>query len=117
MIYIKVTISIVKLGKGSYVARVDEFPITAEPAATQRGAIKKLKAAALDYLRKKTAEGTLNTVLGRAGYNPELMSFPGATIRPFVIDTLDVSVSLPHRRSRLPAAYRRKERHVGLVSS
>jgi hypothetical protein len=112
MIHLKFTASIVKLDKGSYVAHAAEFPLTAEPASTQRGAIKNLRVALLRYLRKATEEANLQNVLLEEGYNPDLLSFPGATMRPFVGDTADTFVTMPHRRVHLPAGYRRKGRHA-----
>ena len=43
MVNIRFNVSIIKKEKGRYLARADELAIVAEPANTQRGAIKNLK--------------------------------------------------------------------------
>ena len=45
MITITFTASVIKKDKGCFVAHAEEFPVIAEPASTERGAVKKLKAA------------------------------------------------------------------------
>src|ERR1700674_3036797 len=67
MAAITFTASIVKKDKGSYIARADELSIAVQPATTQRGAIKKLKDAVGQHLRRAAYGGTLSTLLNDAG--------------------------------------------------
>lgn len=98
MATIKFTTSIVKTEKGRYTAHADEFPVAAEAATTQRGAIKNLKDAVLDHLRRAAHEGRLANVLNDAGFGGGLIHFPGATLRCHILDAPTVLLRLPHQR-------------------
>jgi hypothetical protein len=108
MATIKFTSSIIKKGKGSYIARADEFAIAAGPATTQRGAIKKLKIAVLAKLRRAAEAGKLMDLFDDAGYNGSLLHFSKSTspleCHPFTSDT----VLLPVPRSLAPTAKRNR---------
>ena len=76
MATVKFTASIICKGKGSYVAHADELSIRAEPATTQRGAIKKLHDTGREHLWKAADEGTLAELLKDAGYAGERSGTP-----------------------------------------
>src|SRR5579862_2820848 len=73
MINLIFTASVVRKTKGRYIAHAEEFPVIADPATTQRGAVKKLKVAVADRLRKAADRGTLIDFLEDAGYAAELL--------------------------------------------
>jgi hypothetical protein len=102
MIRIIFTASIVKKGKGTYVAHAEGFPLLAETASTQRGAIKKLKAAVHLLLVEATAKGTRNDLLTEAGYSIWYTGFDDLALEleahPYNRDK--VSVPLPRQSSR-----------------
>jgi hypothetical protein len=101
MATIKFTASVVKTGKGRYVAHADEFPVEALPATTQRGAIRKLKDAVFEYLRRAANEGKLAPVLADAGFGDSLIYFPKVTLRcHYILDTPSVFLRLPYQGRR-----------------
>jgi hypothetical protein len=51
MALIEFNVSMIKKGKGCYLARANELLIVAGPATTQRGALKELKDALRDHIR------------------------------------------------------------------
>src|SRR5579863_6602206 len=91
------TISIVKKGKGSYIARADELAITSARATTQRGAIKQLKNAVLIRFCKAAESGVLTDTLEDAGYSTDLIAFKNATLRPFPFNSGTGVVPLPRQ--------------------
>lgn len=100
MATIKFTASIIRKDKGSYVAHADELSIRAEPATTQRGAIKKLRDTVREHLRKADNEGKLAELLNDAGYTGKLSGFPDMTLECHILDTRTVLVRLSPKRKR-----------------
>jgi hypothetical protein len=96
MIRIIVTASIIKRGKGSYVAHANEFPITAEYASTQRGAIRNLKAAVFLSLQSAMKRGALTDYLKDAGYSVWLTGFDRLTLEAHPYNTASVSLPTPY---------------------
>ena len=95
MITITFTASIVKNAKGCFVAHAEEFPVTAEPASTQRGAIKKLKTVVRDRLCQAAETGTLPEFLDDAGYAAELIGLDNQiTLQANIHDSATVPVPL-----------------------
>jgi hypothetical protein len=95
MITITFTASIVKKAKGCFVAHAEEFPLTAEPASTQRGAIKKLKIVVLGRLRQAAERGAVTSFLDDAGYVAELIGLDNKiTLQANIHDSATVSVPL-----------------------
>ncbi len=76
MVTIKFTASIISKSRGKYIARADELSVAVEPATTQRGAIKKLKAAVLARLRQAAEAGGLEALLDDAGYYGMHIHYP-----------------------------------------
>jgi hypothetical protein len=68
MATITFTASIISKSKGRYIARAEELALAAEPATTQRGAIKKLKTLILARFQQAAEEGCLKAFLDDAGY-------------------------------------------------
>ena len=95
MITITFNTSVVKTGKGRYIAHAQEFPVTSESATTQRGAIKKLKVAVQSRLRHAAQRGTLTNSLDDAGYAAELLGLDNKiTLRANIHDNATVSMPL-----------------------
>jgi hypothetical protein len=108
MSHIAFTASVVRKDKGTYVAHADELSIKAGPASTQRGAIKKLKSAALVHLRKAAEAGTLTDLLDDAGYTSAWVTFDGKIpLQPHIYNSDTVSVRLTDQLLRLNRAKRR----------
>lgn len=103
MTRIKFTAAIIKKDKGCYVASAVELPIMAEPATTQRGAIRKLKDAVLTRLKEAANRGTLEIFLDDAGYAGHMRRFPGATLQSYALDNEDVFLTLPRQPKRKAA--------------
>jgi hypothetical protein len=98
MALIKFTASIVKKDKGCYLARADELLIAAEPATTQRGAIKKLKTAVLAQFRQAADAGRLEAFLKDAGYAGMLIHFHDmTTLQRRVFNSEPVYIRVPRR--------------------
>jgi hypothetical protein len=77
------------------VAPAEEFFVTAEPASTQRGAIKKLKIAVLGRLRQAAAKGAVTSLLDDAGYAAELIGLDNKiTLQANIHDSATVPVPL-----------------------
>ena len=111
MITITLTASIVKKAKGYYIAHAQEFPVTSEPASTQRGAIKKLKIAVLGCLRQAAETGTLPEFLDDAGYAAELIGLDNkVTLQANIHDRATVSVPLGRHLLTLDRANWRRQR-------
>jgi hypothetical protein len=101
MAAITFTASIVRTGKGRYVAHADEFPVTANPATTQRGAVRNLKDAMLSYLRRAAHEGRLGDVVSDAGYGSGLIRLTRATLQcNHILDATAVILRLPYQPRR-----------------
>ena len=95
MITVTFTASIVKKAKGYYIAHAQEFPVSAQQASTQRGAIKKLKIAVLGRLRQAAARGAITSFLDDAGYVAELIGLDNKiTLQANIHDSATVSVPL-----------------------
>ena len=108
MIHITFTASIIKRDKGCYVAHANEFPITAEYASTQRGAIRNLKTAVLLSLQSAVKRGTLNDLLADAGYPIWLTGFDGLTLKAHPYNTASVSLSTPYSFPKGPKKGQKK---------
>ena len=94
MITITFTASIVKT-RATTLPMPQGFPITAQPASTQRGAIKKLKIAVLGRLRQAAESGTLPDFLDDTGYSAELIGLDNKiTLQANIHDSATVSVPL-----------------------
>ena len=106
MINVVFTASVVRKDKGIYVAHAEEFAITAEPASTQRGAVKNLKAAVFLRLSQAAESGTLTNFLDDAGYASELISF-NTKLESNILDTQTISVPLANQLPRRNRARRR----------
>jgi hypothetical protein len=76
MASITFTASIISKSRGRYIARADELALAAEPATTQRGAIKKLKTLILARFQQAAEEGCLEAFLDDAGYAGTLIHYP-----------------------------------------
>ena len=111
MTKLKFTAAIVKKDKGSYVAGAVELPIMAEPATTQRGAIRKLKDAVLARLREEADRGTLETFLDDAGYAGHMRRFPRATLQSYAFNNEEVFLALPRQPKQKAAG--EGESHAG----
>jgi hypothetical protein len=102
------TASIVKKGRGSYIARADELAITTAEASTQREAIKQLKRAVLTRFRTLAEGGMLTTVLDDAGYSTELIGVNDISLHPKIFNSATISVPLIPRISALNQKQQRK---------
>jgi hypothetical protein len=111
MITITFTASIVKTGKGRYIAHAQEFPVTSESASTQRGTIKKLKIAVLGRFRQAAQRGTLTSFLDDTGYAAELLGLDNKiTLRANIHDNATVSMPLGNQLVALDRANWRRRR-------
>lgn len=102
MATIKFTASITYRGKGCYLARADNLAIAAEPATTQRGAIKKLKTAVLARFRQAAEEGRLEVLLADAGYAGMMIHYPDikTPLECHVFNTDTVLLHVPRSLAR-----------------
>src|SRR5258708_26870230 len=107
MTTIRSTATVLKKDKGHFVAGVDEHSITAQPASTQRGAIKKLKQAVLLRLRKAAETGTLTKLLDDAGYPGSLIRLHEISLQCHIYDGVPVTLPVPHRLSILNQSRRK----------
>jgi hypothetical protein len=113
MINIELNVSVVKIGKGRFVAHADVFPITTKPASTLRGAIKELRDHLSSLLSEAAEKRTLSALLLEAGYPAELPGLDKISLRPGTYDSYEVSMALPrhlltlNRKRRRPVAEER----------
>ena len=109
MTNLKFTATIVKRGQGCYIARSPESSIAAEPASTQRSAIKKLKDAVLAAMRQAATDGRLASVLEDAGYISDLLFMGNSVLNCHVFgDSETVSLPLPNQLATIDRNARRK---------
>jgi hypothetical protein len=97
------TASVVRREPGLYIARADELCIQSAPATTQRGAIKKLRAAVLAHLKRAAEAGRLSDLLQDAGYSAELIRPREIELQANVYDSQTISLVPPRmllKRSR-----------------
>lgn len=109
MITITFTASVIKKDKRSVVAHAEEFPVIAEPASTERGAVKNLKAAVSDHLRKAAETGMLTDFLENAGYRPQFLLLKSINLEPNIYSgetvTIPIARDIPSLdRSRRPSS-------------
>ena len=105
---IKFTATVIWKGKGCYVAHAAELPVQAEPATTQRGAIKNLKGAVTARLLKAAHEGKLATLLDDAGYHGDMINWENINFECHPHDQATITLPFSMRLSVIDREARRK---------